>query len=196
MPIVSPWPLRAVVSALYFMVKPEPGAARAGHAITSAFRSRHRLHGGIVAPEQQHVTLHALGEYPELPAELVARACRSGAAVAMEPFEIEFDRAQGWGTEARLLALTGGTNGMRGLRRLQRAVAEAMVDAGLGAQIRRSFRPHVSLLYGDKPLAPEAIEPIRWTVEELLLVESLSGAGVHRVLGRWPLVRRQSTFDW
>jgi 2'-5' RNA ligase len=187
---------RTVFSALYYMVKPDRAAARAADALRAEIGARHGLQGNAVEPDRQHVTLHELGSHPELPAGLVERALQAGAAVAAEPFDVEFDRAVGWGAEAHLLALAGAANGLRGLRALQRSVAVAMVDAGLGEWVRHGFRPHISLFYGNKTLPSQAIEPIRWTIDELLLVESLDGAGVHRVLGRWPLLRRQAIFDW
>lgn len=189
-------PVPHALHSLYFMIKPEHGAALAAHAVMKDARARHGLRGGVVDSERQHVTLHALGDYAERPVDLVERARRAGAAVDVEPFEVAFDRLVGWGPEARLLALRGDSRAMRGLRVLQRAVAAAMVDEGLGHLARSSFRPHVSLLYGDQALPAEAIEPIHWCVDELLLIESVFGAGEHRMLGRWPLVRRQGRLPW
>jgi len=182
--------------ALYFMIKPEQHAAQAANALMTALQSRHGLHGNAVAPDRQHVTLHNLGEYDELPEDLVAQALRAGAAVELEPFDVEFDRALGWGSAAKLLALGSGGWRARGVKGLQGAVAEAMVDVGLGRFVRSSFHPHISLLYGDKSLPVEPIVPIGWTVSELLLVHSVVGLQEHRVLGCWPLVRRQQTLGW
>jgi len=185
-----------VRNALYFMVKPEQHAAQAANALMTVLQSRYGLQGNAVTPDRQHVTLHSLGEYDELPEDLVAQALRAGAAVELEPFDVEFDRALGWGSAAKLLALGSGGWRARGMKGLQGAVAEAMVDVGLGRFVRSSFQPHVSLLYGDKPVPVEHIEPIGWTVSELLLVHSAVGLHEHRVLGRWPLVRRQQTLGW
>jgi 2'-5' RNA ligase len=47
--------------------------------------------------------------------------------------------------------------------------------------------PHITLLY-DKRLIPEhAIEPVRWTAGEIVLVESHVGEGRYSFLGRWNL---------
>jgi 2'-5' RNA ligase len=52
----------------------------------------------------------------------------------------------------------------------------------------RVYRPHVTLARRARPVEAD-IEPIRWRVEELALVESFpDGRNVHyEVLERWPL---------
>lgn len=62
-----------------------------------------------------------------------------------------------------------------------------MTATGLGRWVERNFTPHVTLLYDDRSVAPQAIEPIAWTVREFVLVHSLLGRTEHRILGRWSL---------
>ena len=47
--------------------------------------------------------------------------------------------------------------------------------------------PHVTLLYDDVLVEERAVEPIRWTVREFVLVHSLLGQTRHVPLARWPL---------
>ncbi len=94
------------------------------------------------------------------------------------------------------LALTGSVE-LKMLRRLQRALATTMEAAEIGHHIRKRFNPHVSLLYCQQPMACEPIAPIRWRVNELILIDSLVGRGKHFELGNWPLRSRQMSFsDW
>ena len=72
---------------------------------------------------------------------------------------------------------------------LQRALGDRLGAAGLGRHVERRFTPHVTLLYDEHTLAPEAVPPIGWHVGELALVHSLIGRGEHAVLGRWALKR-------
>lgn len=58
-------------------------------------------------------------------------------------------------------------------------------------------KPHITLRY-DQPEAPtQAITPVAWHAEELVLVESRIGHGRHEILGRWPLQQSfEECFDW
>ena len=48
----------------------------------------------------------------------------------------------------------------------------------------REFTPHVTLLYAERRVEEYPIEPIRWMVNEFVLVHSKNG---HAHLARWPL---------
>jgi len=71
-----------------------------------------------------------------------------------------------------------------------------MTDAGIGRYVRSSFGPHVSQVYGDRQIERQAIAPIRWTVNELVLIHSVVGARKHIVLGCSPLHTRRLDLDW
>lgn len=51
--------------------------------------------------------------------------------------------------------------------------------------------PHVTFAYRPDGLGSEAIIPIVWPVDEILLVESLVGKPRHVVHGRWRLLSNQ-----
>lgn len=180
---------------LFFAIRPNAAAAQRAIAETRRVRAKHGLSGNAVAAELLHVTLHWLGHHEQrLPDDLLAAAMIAGGSVDAAPFEVAFDRLESLGGESDLLVLTGGKR-LAALRRFQRTLAAAMTDAGIGSHARRDFRPHVSLLFADRPVAPEAIEPIRWVVDELVLVDSWVGEAKHEVFGRWPLQSRQLGFD-
>ena len=88
----------------------------------------------------------------------------------------------------------GHAAGLASLRRLQRLLAAAMTDAGIGRYVRSRFKPHMTLLYDRKYVAPQPIRPLRWTANEVVLIDSLVGRSQHIVLGRWPLQSRQMGF--
>ncbi|HEX4738306.1 MAG TPA: hypothetical protein VH331_12165 [Allosphingosinicella sp.] len=52
---------------------------------------------------------------------------------------------------------------------------------------KSGLRPHVTLGYDPCVLEPLVL-PFEWTPDELLLIESEVGRGVHNVLARWPLL--------
>ena len=43
------------------------------------------------------------------------------------------------------------------------------------------------MLYDDRLVAWQAVEPVRWTVREFVLMHSLLGQHRHVPLARWPL---------
>jgi 2'-5' RNA ligase len=69
------------------------------------------------------------------------------------------------------------------------ALGIEMKKAGIGRSVTPRFTPHLTLLYGDRMVTERSIEPIRWTVRDFVLVQSLRGRGQakHNLLARWPL---------
>jgi 2'-5' RNA ligase len=49
------------------------------------------------------------------------------------------------------------------------------------------YEPHMTLLWDEVAVAERAIEPVRWTVSDFVLIHSLHGRSQHVELGRWPL---------
>jgi len=47
--------------------------------------------------------------------------------------------------------------------------------------------PHVTINYAGDRLRGGKMAPIGWTVDEILLVESVVGRATHIAHGRWPL---------
>lgn len=183
---------------LFFAVRPSAAASRLAFSLAQQLQAEHRLTDKLIPVERLHVTLHWLRGHLELPQQLVAQAIAAGGRVDAAPFEVVFDRVESLGdaNHGGPLALSGST-GLVALRRLQRMLAGAMKDAGLGEYVRTSFRPHVTLLYDDKCVARQAVDPIRWTVSELVLVHSVAAEGRHITLGQWPLQSRQlGPGDW
>ena len=54
-----------------------------------------------------------------------------------------------------------------------------------------TFNPHLTLVYRPHQEFLRPIEPLIWEAAELVLIHSLVGRTQHRVIGRWPLRRRQ-----
>lgn len=181
---------------LFFAAQPDPAAAAQASARVGALQDRLRLGGRPTAADHQHVTLHWLADHEDFPVELVAVACAAGAAVEHAPFDVVFDHIGSIGDAAHPgpVVLTGGA-GLRALRELQRALGRELDAAGLGRYVRRSFKPHLTLLYPRPPahVPAQPVAPLRWTLRELVLIDSHAGGGntEYRILGRWPLCSRQ-----
>jgi 2'-5' RNA ligase len=80
-----------------------------------------------------------------------------------------------------------GDDGIAGVYALHDELHRALAEAGLVRPRARDFEPHLTLLR-DRIAAPEEfIEPVRWRVQEFVLLDSVHGEGRHELLGRWAL---------
>ncbi len=69
---------------------------------------------------------------------------------------------------------------------MQLAIEIVMHELGIGAAGHR-YMPHVTVLDGWRGSVEEAVEPVRWTATEFVLLHSLRGRREPVVLGRWAL---------
>lgn len=181
---------------IFFAVRLAGGAADDAFALAGQVRTEHGLRGRLIPTDRLHVTLHWLQDHAVFPDELVTQAGLAGRRVEIERFDVTFNRIESMGDETHGGPLVlRGSDGLAALRRLQRALGAAMIDAGLGQYVRSSFKPHVTLLYDDGFVAPQAVDPIGWTVTEFVLVHSIIGKSKHLELGRWALQSKQFGFD-
>ncbi len=135
--------------------------------------------GGRAVPEANiHLTLAFLGE---VDAARVPLAWEAAAKVTLTPFRLELDRlgsfsgaCVGWAGPGRMPAELVG---------LEAGLATALGARGFALD-DRPFAAHATLVRRiERAVAPRAIEPIGWQVEEVALVESRRGTGRYETLG-------------
>lgn len=143
----------------------------------------HGLTGKPLLPHRLYVTLHDLGNFTEVPQHLVDAAIRAGDALACNAFDVVLDRALSYPSSGTYV-LTG-VEGARQLTAFREELGEALQSQGL--RVKRSFTPHMTLAYDKHVVAEHAVEPVRWTAHEFVLIRSHRGEGIYDVLGRWPL---------
>jgi RNA 2',3'-cyclic 3'-phosphodiesterase len=180
------WDDGQVLHNVFFAVRPNPETAAAIARLAHGVVRDLRLTAHLLPPERLHVSLYALGVHRRsYPLSVINEARAIASTVSLAPFLVEFDRVKAFagGNGKRALALTGG-EGVIGLNRLQQALSSAMSKAGVPIRQRR-FTPHLTMMYAD--CACELfIEPMFWTVDEFVLVDSLYGRSKHVLLDRWP----------
>jgi 2'-5' RNA ligase len=107
---------------------------------------------------------------------------------AFAPFPMRFDRAGSIGRQTPCaLALKGDAASRRALAELTGPLAKALQSYGFAEFERGGGLPHVTLVYGTHWIADQAIEPIGWTVDRLVLLVSHRGCGHYQGVGAWPL---------
>lgn len=184
----------APTDRVFFAVYPDAATAARICALAVELRGRHALRGKPLAAERLHVTLHHLGDYAGLPNDVVRTAGEAAGQVALAPFEVTLDRATSFAAHRGHcpFVLLGDDEGVKPLLELQRTLGEFLKGGGLARRVASRFTPHLTLLYDDRIAATQAVEPVRWRVDEFVLVHSLLGRSRHVPLARWPLRSRGS----
>ena len=178
----------APTDRLFFALFPDAQAAGRIADCARQLRAEHGLHGTPLKTERFHITLHHLGDYAGLDQGVVDMASRAAAAVRAAPFSVTFDRAASFSSSPRNRPFVlRGDAGLAELMVFQRALGIEMTKAGLGRWAKPAYTPHVTLLYDDRAVPEQAVEPITWTAGEFVLVHSLIGRTLHVPLARWPL---------
>lgn len=187
-PGLEPAPDRPKTDRLFFAIFPDSETAERIADLAERLRERHGLKGRPLRTDRFHITVNHLADFPGVPERIVAAASEAAAAVKAAPFDVAFDRAASFRgkPDKRPFVLRGG-DALGPLIAFQQALGFEMAKAGLGQYVEKSFTPHVTLLYDPSLVTETPVEPIRWTVRELVLIHSLLGRTQHIPLGRWPL---------
>jgi len=80
--------------------------------------------------------------------------------------------------------LCGGKS-VAALKTISTRLAEVLSEPG--AEKRKPFTPHMTLLRSETLAPPRDVSPVTWTAREIVLVHSLPGRTTHRHVGRLPL---------
>ena len=168
---------------LFFALRPLPEAAQAIAQKSVELGRIHGIQGSLVLADHLHISLHSVGLYETIPQSALDAACRAGAALHSDGFEVVFDQAMSFNQGTYVLCPGEGTQAIQGL---YLSLGMAMADAGF-AKRAANFTPHMTLSYRGQLVAKHSIAPLRWRACEVVLINSHQGAGVHEVLGRWPL---------
>ncbi len=175
--------------SLFFGIIPDSGTATSVHQRSWDLRAEHGLHGKPVEATRLHVTLHFIGDFAGIPADVVRGASLAAAATAssVSPFVMTFDQAMTFSRSSRNRPFVLSCRQVStGLLDLHRRLADALTQHRVHLQ-KSSFKPHMTLLYDDKAVAEHAIAPVTWQVNEFVLVHSLVGQTKHIPLARWSL---------
>lgn len=185
----EPFRPRYIADRLLFMTFPDDVAAARLARLAQRLSSEHGLIGKPLKTSRFHVSLQWFGDHAQLPQRLVEQAKAIGDRVRAAPFEATFDRVRSFKGNRKgnlPFVLTGG-DGVQTLKAFYETI-----DAPLGRpdsldEEDFAFTPHVTLLYDDLFVPEQEVEPISWTVRELVLVHSLVGRGRYVRLAKWPL---------
>jgi RNA 2',3'-cyclic 3'-phosphodiesterase len=177
---------------LFFAILPDPQAAARIEQLARQLHVEHGLKRKLLRTEHFHVTLYFIGTYTGFPRHIAAQAQAAAATVAVPAFDVVLDHAGSFHRKGgdRPFVLWGGD--VAALKELHEVLGVALEKAGFKCNLTSSFTPHVTLLYDRHEVDEQAIEPVRWTAREFVLMDSLVGKSQHVPLARWPLLNPSS----
>jgi 2'-5' RNA ligase len=159
---------------LYVFAKPPPAQQAEIAALPRTDPGR--------GPDLLHVTLLALFDLHQAPAEWLPRVVAALDGFDGAAFPLAFDRI-----ENRKAVTLRSRAPLAEARAFQAALVRHLLQARAPMMLGTTPEPHVTINYRGDRLRAETIAPIGWTVTEILLVESAVGKAAHVVHGRWPL---------
>lgn len=174
---------------IFLGIMPDATAALQAEETTKRICDINEIRGKPLLRQRLHVTLQHIGDYKRLKSKVLYAASLTGTAVSMAQFDVIFDRAESFPAPPRRdrprrypAVLRGGSEPLFELHRL---LAAAMRNLNLKPSDR--FVPHMTMVYADKAITPQSVEPLRWTVREFVLIHSERGLTKYNILDRWPL---------
>ena len=171
---------------LFFALWPDE-STRSRFAAAAEWLREQGAQGRWIKPERYHLTLHFLGRHAAAGEERLARACAAAGQVSAGGFELGIDRAGSFAL-ARIPAWLGCSVPPVGLQALVATLGEGLHAQGLRVE-GEPFVPHVTVLRDAAlPVRATLPKPVRWRVEEFVLVDSrIQPFAPYRIVGRWRL---------
>lgn len=175
-------------NSLFLAILPDADTAAAIIDLGERLRAGHGLGGKLRPLDHLHITMYFLGNYPDLPADVLKAATLAceDAATLTNPFRITLDRAMSFtgkpGSQPFVLTSHDREDALQSFRQL---LVRRLAKHGFHQKGNLTFKPHVTLLYGERSVPEEAIAPIRWVAGEVVLLNSLVGKTEYQRLGRW-----------
>jgi len=172
--------------SIFLALVPDAEPAKCIYRVAKVIKRARHLEGNLTAMNRLHVTLFFLDEDESDARDYIIRKTNEAARnICMPPFEVSFDRTASFrGSPGHHPFVLLGGDGLGRLKLLRQALGVQLARNGLKHLVKRDFNPHVTLLYAEREVEEQPIEPICWTVDGVVLIHSDHG---HRYLARWPL---------
>ncbi len=177
-----------VVHNVFFGLMPDDSTRGRMVETVDTLRAAHGPQGRWLKPARYHMTLHFLGTFSELPEDRIEAAIRAAerGLRAVPAFELVLDRA---GSFSGGIGWLGCARTEPPLQQLWDELRQALAREHVSTKGHARFTPHVTVLRDSRKVMPDVpIEPIRWPIHEVMLVDSqLGDRNEYRSLGGWEL---------
>lgn len=146
--------------------------------------SVYRFAGTRLPADRLHITLAMLGNHEGPQPALVERVGEALHDIALPLQRPVFDQLVRTNDRALLTA----SEPLAMMETFRRDLVRRLGAAGIAAATVPPSPPHITLAYGRQwRTGTEALDPISWRADELVLIESRIGEGRHTARGAWPL---------
>lgn len=173
---------------VYLALQPTPAAAADALRRLDALPHRRRMSAKPIAPNRLHVPLAGIGDFKRPPTPVFEKVMDAIADVPIAPFVVEFSRVASWGRRAETPSVVlWGDEGDIGLNALHSELHKALWRADMAPRREPEFTPHMTLIHDSAEVPATPVDPVRWTVAEVVLIHAILGEGRHEVVGRLPL---------
>lgn len=159
---------------LYIMAKPPPEVQAQIAALPRNDPGR--------GPDLLHVTLISLYDLHHVPPEWLPATIAALDSFVAAPFPLTFDRI-----ENRKAVTLRTRDPLAEARAFQKALVNHLLREKAPIMDGTTPEPHITINYRGDRLNAQKIPPIGWTVDEIILTESIVGRTTHVEHGRWPL---------
>ena len=175
-----------VVHNVFFGLMPDDTTRERMVEAVEPLRTNHDPQGRWLKPARYHMTLHFLGTFSELPEDRIAAAIRAADGLRSSAFELLLDRA---GSFSGGIGWLGCARVEPSLQHLWEELRQVLAREHVATKGHTRFVPHVTVLRDASKSMPDvAIEPIRWPIREVMLIDSqLGDRNEYRPLGSWKL---------
>lgn len=159
---------------LYIMAKPPPEVQAEIVALPRNDPGR--------GPELLHVTLISLYDLHYVPPEWLDATKSALDSLVAAPFPLHFDRI-----ENRKAVTLRTRDELTEARAFQKALVQHLLVQRAPIMDGTTPEPHITIDYRGDRLNAQKMPPIGWTVDEIILMESIVGKTTHVEHGRWAL---------
>jgi 2'-5' RNA ligase len=174
----------APTDRLFLGLFPDEAAQAAIADVAQALLREHHLRGQPFHPARFHLTVHHLGDYPGLRPEHIDAALTAIGRIATPAWDIALDHVSSFHGRRKHPIVLRCPDVHTGVHALWHESRMQLAAAGFAPWLQNDFTPHLTMFYGDRLLStPIPIEPIAWTVRDIVLVHSLLGKAEYRFLG-------------
>jgi 2'-5' RNA ligase len=183
-----PAPPAVELHRLFFALWPDEVLRQRIAEASTALLATPAIRGRRSPPRRYHLTLQFLGDFAGLREAPIDAAIAAAGCVQVPAFDLALEQAASFGRVGWL----GPACMPEGLLRLWDALAVALAAHGVPFRSVPSLTPHVTVVRNlRQPLPPMPIPPLRWPVDEFVLIHSQpGGTSDYELLGRWPLQGR------
>lgn len=175
-----------VAHNVFFGLMPDGATRGRMEETVESLRVAHDPQGRWLKSARYHMTLHFLGTFSELPEDRIEAAIRAAEGLHAPAFDLVLDRA---GSFSGGIGWLGCARTEPPLQHLWDELRQALAREHVSTKGHARFTPHVTVLRDSRKAMPDVpIEPIRWTIHEVMLIDSQLGErNEYRPLGRWRL---------